>query len=305
MTHKVTVSIVGLGQMGAALARAYIDAGHPVTVWNRTPGKAEPFHGQANVAATPEQACGASDLTIVSLSDYEASDQVLRTPLVAAAAKGRTLVQLTSGTPGDARSGAAWASSLGIDYLDGCILAYPSYIGGEQTAVFYSGPRDLYERHQSTLRVIGGATSHVGEPIGAAAALDCALLSSYYGATLAVLQGAAICASESFPLDAYFEKFQAIMPLISITADMCKKMLSTGNSRGPIARWTFIRTPFATSCASAGRTASTGGCRSWPWPTSNGRCSSATAPMRSPPCSTRSTARPGADLRLRRLVRRT
>lgn len=232
MTHKVTVSIVGLGQMGAALARAYIDAGHPVTVWNRTPGKAEPFQGQANVAATPEQACGASDLTIVSLSDYEASDQVLRTPLVAAAAKGRTLVQLTSGTPGDARSGAAWAASLGIDYLDGCILAYPSYIGGEQTAVFYSGPRDLYERHQSTLRVIGGATSHVGEPIGAAAALDCALLSSYYGATLAVLQGAAICASESFPLDAYFEKFQAIMPLISITADMCKKMLSTGNFKG-------------------------------------------------------------------------
>ncbi|MFZ6180975.1 NAD(P)-dependent oxidoreductase [Nannocystis pusilla] len=232
MTHKVTVSIVGLGQMGAALARAYIDAGHPVTVWNRTPGKAEPFQGQANVAATPEQACGASDLTIVSLSDYEASDQVLRTPLVAAAAKGRTLVQLTSGTPGDARSGAAWASSLGIDYLDGCILAYPSYIGGEQTAVFYSGPRDLYERHQSTLRVIGGATSHVGEPIGAAAALDCALLSSYYGATLAVLQGAAICASESFPLDAYFEKFQAITPLISITADMCKKMLSTGNFKG-------------------------------------------------------------------------
>ncbi|MFZ6180991.1 NAD(P)-dependent oxidoreductase [Nannocystis pusilla] len=209
-----------------------MDAGHRVTVWNRTPSKAEPFQGQANVAATPEQACGASDLTIVSLSDYEASDQVLRTPLVAAAAKGRTLVQLTSGTPGDARSGAAWASSLGIDCLDGCILAYPSYIGGEQTAVFYSGPRDLYERHQSTLRVIGGATSHVGEPIGAAAALDCALLGSYYGATLAVLQGAAICASEGFPLDAFFEKFQAIVPLISITADMCKKMLSTGNFKG-------------------------------------------------------------------------
>ncbi|WAS90649.1 NAD(P)-dependent oxidoreductase [Nannocystis punicea] len=232
MSHQETVSIVGLGQMGAALARAYIDAGHRVTVWNRSPGKAEPFQGQANVAATPEQACSASDLTIISLSNYEASDQVFRTPLVAAAARGRTLVQLTSGTPGDARSGAAWASSLGIDYLDGCILAYPSYIGGEQTAVFYSGPKDLYERHQPTLRVLGGATSHVGEPIGAAAALDCALLGSYYGATLAFLHGAAICASEKFPLDAYFEKFQTILPLTSITADMCKRMLSTGDFKG-------------------------------------------------------------------------
>lgn len=232
MSHKENVSIVGLGQMGAALARAYIKAGHRVTVWNRSPGKAEPFHGQANVAATPEQACSESDLTIISLSNYEASDQVFRAPLVAEAAKGRTLVQLTSGTPGDARSGAAWASGLGIDYLDGCILAYPSYIGGEQTPVFYSGPKDLYERHQSTLRVLGGATSHVGEPIGAAAALDCALLESYYGATLSFLHGAAICASEKIPLDAFFEKFQAILPLISITADMSKNMLSTGDFKG-------------------------------------------------------------------------
>ncbi|MCY1061623.1 NAD(P)-binding domain-containing protein [Nannocystis sp. SCPEA4] len=232
MSHKETVSIVGLGQMGAALARAYIHAGHRVTVWNRSHSKAEPFQGQANVAATPAQACSESDLTIISLSNYEASDQVFRTPLVAEAAKGRTLVQLTSGTPGDARSGAAWASGLGIRYLDGCILAYPSYIGGEQTPVFYSGPRDHYERHESTLRVIGGATSHVGEAIGAAAALDCALLGSYYGATLAFLHGAAICASENFSLDAFFERFQSIVPLTSITADMCKKMLATGDFKG-------------------------------------------------------------------------
>lgn len=232
MSHQETVSIVGLGQMGSALARAFIGAGHRVTVWNRSPGKAEPFHGQANVAATPEQACSASALTIISVSTYEASDQVFRTPDVAAAAKGRTLVQLTSGTPGDARSGAAWAKGQGIDYLDGCILAYPSYIGGEHTPVFYSGPKDLYERHQSTLRVIGGATSHVGEAIGAAAALDCALLESYYGATLSFLHGAAICASENFPLDAFFDKFQTILPLTSITADMCKRMLATRDFKG-------------------------------------------------------------------------
>ncbi len=218
--------------MGSALARAYINAGHRVTVWNRTASKAEPFQGQAKVAATPAEACGESDLTIISVSNYEASDQVLRTPPVAEAAKGRTLVQLTSGTPNDARSGAAWAADFGINYLDGCILAYPSYIGGEQTTVFYSGPKDHYDRHQPTLRVIGGGTSHVGEPIGAAATLDCALLESYYGATLSLLHGAAICASEKFPLDAYFAGFQAILPLISVTADMCKKMLATGDFKG-------------------------------------------------------------------------
>lgn len=232
MSHKETVSIVGLGQMGSALARAYINAGHRVTVWNRTPGKAEPFKGQANVAETPAQACSESDLTIISVSNYEASDQVLHTPLVAQAAKGRTLVQLTSGTPNDARGGAAWAAEHELNYLDGCIMVYPSYIGDEQTAVFYSGPKDLYDRHAPTLRVLGGATAHVGEPIGAAATLDCALLESFYGAALSFLHGAAICASEKFPLDAYFASLHAIFPVISITADTCKKMLATGDFKG-------------------------------------------------------------------------
>ncbi|MDI1444339.1 NAD(P)-binding domain-containing protein [Polyangium sp. 6x1] len=232
MSHKETVSIVGLGQMGSALARAYINAGHRVTVWNRTPSKAEPFQGQAKVAETPAQACSESDLTIVVVSNYEASDQVLHTPLVAQAAKGRTLVQLTSGTPNDARSGAAWASEHGINYLDGCILVYPSYIGREETAVLYSGSKGLYERHASTLRVLGGASAHVGEPIGAAATLDCAVLECFYGATLSFLHGAAICASEKFPLDAYRAGFQAILPVIAITADMCTKMLATGDFKG-------------------------------------------------------------------------
>ncbi|MGV7904205.1 NAD(P)-binding domain-containing protein, partial [Mycobacterium kansasii] len=36
-----TVTILGLGAMGRAIAAAFVDAGHRVTVWNRTPGKAD------------------------------------------------------------------------------------------------------------------------------------------------------------------------------------------------------------------------------------------------------------------------
>lgn len=232
MAEKESVSIIGLGQMGSALANAFVQAGHPVTVWNRTASKAEPFQTSAKVASSPAEACGASDLTVVSVSNYEASDEVLHNRDVAEAAGGRTLVQLSSGTAADARTGAAWSAENGVDYLDGCILAYPSYIGGEQTNVFYSGPKDLYDRHEPTLRVLGGATTHVGEPIGAAATLDCALLETYYGATLSFLHGAAICQSENFPLEAYFAGVQAIMPLIGITADMCKDMLGSGDFKG-------------------------------------------------------------------------
>ncbi|MER6985206.1 NAD(P)-binding domain-containing protein, partial [Streptomyces carpinensis] len=39
-THPTPVSVLGLGPMGTALASAFLAAGHPLTVWNRTPGRA-------------------------------------------------------------------------------------------------------------------------------------------------------------------------------------------------------------------------------------------------------------------------
>ncbi|MBI3327812.1 MAG: NAD(P)-binding domain-containing protein [Nitrospinae bacterium] len=44
-TERKTVTVIGLGLMGSALARAFADAGYEFTVWNRTPEKAEPFSG--------------------------------------------------------------------------------------------------------------------------------------------------------------------------------------------------------------------------------------------------------------------
>lgn len=51
------VTIIGLGPMGQAMARTLLTAGHDVTVWNRTPARAESLVGQgARLAATPAEA---------------------------------------------------------------------------------------------------------------------------------------------------------------------------------------------------------------------------------------------------------
>jgi 3-hydroxyisobutyrate dehydrogenase-like beta-hydroxyacid dehydrogenase len=64
------VTVLGLGSMGQALARAFSAAGHPVTVWNRTPGKAEPLMAEgATLAPDAAGAVAASPLTIVCLLD--------------------------------------------------------------------------------------------------------------------------------------------------------------------------------------------------------------------------------------------
>lgn len=95
---------------------------------------------------------------------------------------GRDLVNLSTSTPAQARARAEWARERGARYLDGGIMAVPPMIGVSEAGgyVFYSGSRELFERHQETLSVPAG-TTYVGEDAGFAALHDVALLSAMYG----------------------------------------------------------------------------------------------------------------------------
>lgn len=72
------VTVLGLGPMGAALAAAFLAAGHRTTVWNRTPGKADALAAQgAAEAVEAAAAVTASPLTVVCLAAYDAVHEVL------------------------------------------------------------------------------------------------------------------------------------------------------------------------------------------------------------------------------------
>lgn len=177
--HKTPVTVLGLGAMGRALAGAFLQAGHPTTVWNRSSGKGEDLVARgATRATTAAEAVRASDVVVVCLYDYAASRAVLD-PL-APELRGRALVNLTSDTPERSREAAAWAAGHGIDYLDGAILVPVTVIGTADALLFHSGPRAVYERHESTLRVLGGNTVYLGEDHGLAAVYDNALLDFFW-----------------------------------------------------------------------------------------------------------------------------
>lgn len=115
------VTILGLGPMGRALAGAFLKAGHPTTVWNRSAGKADSLVSQgACLAGTAAEAAQASPLVIVCVLDYDAVHAIIR-PL-GDALKGRTLVNLTADAPFRARQTADWAAGREIHYLDGAIM---------------------------------------------------------------------------------------------------------------------------------------------------------------------------------------
>nr|WP_278253213.1 NAD(P)-binding domain-containing protein [Bordetella petrii] len=194
---STTVTVLGLGTMGAAIARLFLEQGRQVTVWNRSAGKAAPLAALgARAAATAAEAIRASDLAVMIVYDYAAAHAILAAPGVAAALRGKTLVQLTTGSPAEAREALAWATAHGAAYLDGAIQAAPSQMGQPDTPVLLSGDPQAYARVAGTLRDLAGNITYLGSQIDAAAAMDLATLSYVYGATAGFIHGALIAESQ-------------------------------------------------------------------------------------------------------------
>ncbi|MFD0253229.1 NAD(P)-dependent oxidoreductase [Streptomyces sp. NPDC127113] len=210
------VTVLGLGPMGRALAAAFLDAGLRTTVWNRTPGRDGDLAARgAAVAASAEEAVAASPLTVVCVVNYDASDAVLHQEPVAAALKGRTVVNLSADTPERARDTAEWAGRHGVHYLDGAIMTPTPAIGTDDAVFLYSGAEELYREHRPVLAALGGSHTHLGEDTGRAAAYDVALLDIFWTAmagythALAVARAEGVTGAELAP---FAQGIAAILP---------------------------------------------------------------------------------------------
>ncbi|MGA5573399.1 NAD(P)-dependent oxidoreductase [Streptomyces koyangensis] len=191
-TAPAAVTVLGLGRMGGALAAAFLAAGHPTTVWNRSPGKADALVVRgARRAGSVAEAVAAASLVVVCVADDEAVHQLLD-PLEGALA-GRTLVNLTTGTSAQARANAAWAKERGAAFLDGAIMAVPEDIATDDAVLLYSGPRDAFAPHEPALRALSPAgTTYLDSDPGLAALHDLSLLGIMWGVLNGFLHGAAL-----------------------------------------------------------------------------------------------------------------
>ena len=189
-TPLAPVTVIGLGRMGQALAGAFLKAGHPTTVWNRTPSKADqPVAAGARSAPTVGDALTASPLTIICLTDYPAMYELLGADGIDL--DGRTLINLSSGSSGQAREAARWAEQRGARYLDGAIMAIPPVIGTADAVILHSGPQQVFAAHESTLEALGTVT-HLGADHGLASLYDVAGLAMMWSVLNAWLQGTAL-----------------------------------------------------------------------------------------------------------------
>lgn len=233
MTHdtaqstKPRVVLLGLGAMGTELARTWLSAGHPVTLWNRTASRAEPLRAlSADVATTAAEAVAAGRLVVTCLFDDASVGQALD----GVDLHGRDLVDLTTGTPNQADARAVWAQERGARFLSGGIMAIPPMVGVPEAGgyVFYSGPREVLDQHESTLAAPLGVRFAGSRP-GAAALYDIALLSAMNGMFAGITHAFALVRDEEMPLKEFGELLTSWLTAMASVTDTMADQISSGD----------------------------------------------------------------------------
>jgi 3-hydroxyisobutyrate dehydrogenase-like beta-hydroxyacid dehydrogenase len=169
-----TLTVLGLGPMGQALATAAVAAGRSTVIWNRTPDKARTLIAQgATLAPTAADAVRQASLVICCVMNYDVLQAIVGD---VADWSATTLVNLTSGHSDEARAMAAWAGEREIPYLEGAILTPAPTIGTPSASILYCGPEPVFARSRTTLETFSPSGIYLGDDYGAAAAYEMALL---------------------------------------------------------------------------------------------------------------------------------
>src|SRR3954447_13501257 len=116
------VTFLGTGIMGAPMARHVAEAGHDVTVWNRTVEKARPLaQAGARVAEDPAAAIGGAEVVVTMLTDGGAVEDVMR-EAAPAVADGTVWWQASTVGIRGTESLAALAAEHGLALVDAPVL---------------------------------------------------------------------------------------------------------------------------------------------------------------------------------------
>ncbi|HSB70710.1 MAG TPA: NAD(P)-dependent oxidoreductase [Burkholderiales bacterium] len=159
------IGFIGLGLMGQPMARRLLETGHPLTVWNRTAGKAKTLLASgAAWADSPKALARASDVVITMVTDSAASEQLACAPggILDGAPPGSILIDMSSITPETSRSIAERARAKGIAMLDAPVTGAPRLASEGKLGIMVGGPREIFERCLPILHAMGVKIVYAG-----------------------------------------------------------------------------------------------------------------------------------------------
>ncbi len=161
------VGFLGLGIMGSRMAANLARAGHQLTVWTHTPGKAEEWaseHG-ATAAQTPAEVAERSDVVVSMVVDGAQVAEILlgEGGVVESAHQGLLCVDMSTIGPADARRIGAALQEQGVGMIDAPVTGSSPRAEEGSLTIMVGGPRESFERVQPLLERMGRVIAYVGE----------------------------------------------------------------------------------------------------------------------------------------------
>ncbi|MFJ1969911.1 NAD(P)-dependent oxidoreductase [Streptomyces sp. NPDC087903] len=201
MTDKLTVSVLGTGIMGAAMARNLARAGHTVRAWNRTRAKAEPLAADgAQVADTPAEAVRDADVVLTMLYDGAAALDVLR-EAESALRPGTAWVQSTTAGLEATAELAGFARAHGLVFYDAPVLGTRQPAEAGQLTVLAAGPTAGREKVTPVFDAVGARTVWTGEDGATASATRLKLVANSWVIAATNATGELLALSKALDVD--------------------------------------------------------------------------------------------------------
>ncbi len=171
------IAFIGLGRMGMGMARNLLRAGHTVSAYNRSRGKAEKLAADgARVASTPADACAGAEVVMTMVADDAALEQIFFGKHGIAEALEKDCAHLSHSTISTAlaRKLTAEHTERGQGYLSVPVFGRPEAAETKNLVVVAAGPTELVDRFRPLFDDIGRQTYIVGtEPWQANVAKVC------------------------------------------------------------------------------------------------------------------------------------
>ena len=160
------LGFIGLGIMGKGMAANLVDAGYGLTVWNRTPGKAEDL--DVTVADSPEDVGSESDIVFVNVSDTPDVEEVVfgEGGAIHGMSDGAVLVDHSTISPVATKEFASRTGELGIDWVDAPVSGGSEGAEKGTLAVMAGGSAEVMERVTPFMEAYSSSIVHVGEEPG-------------------------------------------------------------------------------------------------------------------------------------------
>jgi len=161
-----SVGFVGLGKMGCLMAARLLQAGHELTVWNRSPAKADTLvRDGATLAANPAEVATAADVVISMLSDDAAVLEIYDQPdgLLSTAVDGKLFIDMSTLRPVTVRELAIRVRGLGAGFADAPVSGTVGPAKDGQLFVFCGASEQDFERAQPILDIFARRIVHAGD----------------------------------------------------------------------------------------------------------------------------------------------